>query len=294
MPCYHPWTAYQYADGSIKSVERKGDVIRSLQLPCGQCVGCRLERSRQWAIRCMHEAQMHEQNCYITLTYADETSASSLHYPDFQKFMRRLRKHFKGKIRFYMAGEYGEDFGRPHFHACLFGIDFDDKKYLAKVGNFKLYRSPTLEKLWPYGFSSIGSVTFESAAYVARYIMKKINGDLADDHYQVVDLEKGEIVRREPEFCHMSLKPGIGFPWLQKYSSDIYSDGQVVVRGKKCKPPRYYDKKYSKVDPLKTEDIQYLRQVEALTRIEHSTDERLAVREKVTLARLSLMKRKLR
>ena len=162
MPCYHPISAYQCTDGSIVFYESKRhDVSRSLQLPCGQCVGCRLERSRQWAIRCMHEAQMHTQNCFLTLTYDDAhlPSDRSLHYRDFQLFIKRLRKRYPGRrIRYYMAGEYGENFGRPHWHACIFGFDFDDKKLWKRTSaNSLLYRSKDLELLWPFGYSSIGA-----------------------------------------------------------------------------------------------------------------------------------------
>ena len=125
MPCYHPWLAYQCLDGSVVSVERKGKgaVVRTLTLPCGQCVGCRLERSRQWAIRCMHEAQLHERNSFVTLTYKGDVPDEGLRYRDFQLFMKRLRKYASGQqIRFYMCGEYGDEKGRPHFHACLFGV----------------------------------------------------------------------------------------------------------------------------------------------------------------------------
>ena len=191
MPCYHPLSAFQCVDGSIVFYESKRhDTVKSLFLPCGQCVGCRLERSRQWAIRCMHEAQMHEKNCFITLTYDDAhlPGDRSLHYRDFQLFIKRLRKRYPGRrIRYYMAGEYGENFGRPHWHACLFGIDFDDKSLWKRTSaNSLLYRSADLELLWPFGYSSIGDVTFESAAYVARYIMKKVTGKNADQHYQEI------------------------------------------------------------------------------------------------------------
>jgi len=193
-----------------------------------------------------------------------------------------------------MAGEYGEKFSRPHFHACLFGFDFSDKKYLCKSpGGFKLYRSAVLESLWPHGFSSVGSVTFESAAYVARYIMKKVTGGLADEHYSSVDPDTGEVIKREPEFCHMSLKPGIGAGWFDKFSSDVYPNGRVVVRGVECKPPRYYDKRFNSVDFEKFDDLQFGRHIEAVSRAADNTDARLLVKEQVAQARISLLKRSL-
>ena len=306
MACYHPLTAYQTSDRSIVWREQKGiDVVRQLSLPCGQCVGCRLERSRQWAIRCMHEASLHDQNCFITLTYSDEhvPKDMSLHYEHFQLFMKRLRKKYPDKrIRFYMAGEYGEKFDRPHFHACIFGFDFPDKKYFRRLSSGShIYRSQDLEGLWPYGYSSIGDVNFQSAAYVARYIMKKINGKPRldkdgnwidpEDHYRYCDLETGELMQRTPEFNKMSLKPGIGFNWYKKYMTDVYPHDYVIVNGKKCKPPRYYDKNFEKDLPDEFEMLQFARELEARSRYEDNTPDRLAVKEQVTLAKLSKLKR---
>jgi hypothetical protein len=268
-----------------------------ITLPCGQCIGCRLERSRQWAIRCMHEAQMHTENSFITLTYNDKhlPSDKSLVYRDFQLFVKRLRKRYPGrKIRYYMAGEYGENFGRPHFHACLFGIDFDDKKLWKRTSaGSNLYTSKNLEILWPFGYSSIGDVTFESAAYVARYIMKKVTGKNAQEHYTETDPETGEITTRTPEFTKMSLKPGIGYEWYKQYTSDVYPHDYVVVRGKKVKPPKYYDKNYKIQYPYEFDELLYIRQQSATLNNADNTPERLAVKEQVTKAKLQQLKRNL-
>lgn len=296
MACYHPLQAFQAADGSVVFAER-GDIVRSLLLPCGQCVGCRLERSRQWAMRCMHEASLYRENCFITLTYDDAhvPKHGSLDYGDFQRFMKRLRKRCAPvRPRFYMCGEYGEDFGRPHFHAVVFGWNFPDRKVWRKGGSgFKAFRSDMLESLWPFGFSSIGEVTFESAAYVARYCMKKVTGDGAGLHYLTdhVDPDTGEVFSKVPEFNHMSLKPGIGAGWLEKWESDVYPQDYVIVRGKKMKPPKYYDRRYSERAPLDFEAVQFARELEARSYAADRTDERLAVREIVTEARLRAFKR---
>jgi len=298
MPCYHPLDAYRCLDGSIVFVElRKHDILHELKLPCGQCVGCRLQRSREWAMRCMHESQLHAENCFITLTYNDENlpSDSSLHYSHFQKFMKRLRTHFSGrKIRFYMAGEYGENFGRPHFHACIFGLDFLDKVPLRKSpSGSMLFRSATLESLWSFGYSSIGTVTFETAAYVARYIMKKVNGINQAEHYEHIDTATGEITYRTPEFNRMSLKPGVGADWYKQFKSDVYPHDYVVVKGQKLKPPRYYDKLFEKDNPFEFDEVLFNRQVSASVFSDDQTPERLAVREIVQKARLSRLKRSL-
>jgi hypothetical protein len=282
---------------------------RQITLPCGQCVGCRLEKSRQWAVRCMHEAQLHEDNCFITLTYNDENLPEdlSLNYDHFQTFIKDLRSYFKYHykktgIRFYMAGEYGESFGRPHYHACIFGINFSDRKYHKRTpSGFNIYVSKILESLWPYGYSSIGDVTFESAAYVARYIMKKQTGTkpnefgmTAKDHYTWCDLETGELKEKKPEFNKMSLRPGIGADWLKKYLPDVYPNDFVEVRGKKTTPPKYYDKIYKKLAPLEFDDLEYERHLKRLEKDKTEyTPERLEAKETVQLAKLSKLKRTL-
>lgn len=298
MPCYHPISAYQCADGSIVFQERRWfNTVKTLSLPCGQCIGCRLERSRQWAMRCMHEAQLHEKNCFITLTY-DNThlpSDGSLHYKDFQLFIKRLRKKFgNSRIRYYMAGEYGENFGRPHFHACIFGHDFYDKKLWKRSSSGSmLYRSEDLELLWPFGYSSIGDVNFESAAYVARYIMKKVTGHNSKAHYTETDEETGEITTRKPEFNKMSLKPGIGYEWYKKYKLDVYPHDYVIIKGKKVKPPKFYDKKYKQDNPFEFDEILYKREINGKLNSEDNTLERLIVKEKVQNAKLQKLKRNL-
>ena len=293
MACYSPLSAYRLANGSVVFAER-GDVVSSLTLPCGQCIGCRLERSRQWAVRCMHEASLHDTNCFITLTYSSDhlPSDNSLNYRHFQLFMKRLRKYAKVPVRFYMCGEYGELGERPHYHACLFGYSFSDLQLVnVSPAGSPIYRSAVLESLWTFGFSSIGEVTFESAAYVARYIMKKITGYNSDAHYRDVDLSTGEIINRVPEFNRMSLKPGIGARWFEKFTSDVFPHDRVVINGAKSKPPRYYDKLYSKIDPIGFESIQFERELAAIPHKADNTPDRLRVKSIVAEARLSQLKR---
>lgn len=283
-----------------------------LELPCGQCRECRFKRSRDWAIRCMHEAQMHDRNCFLTLTYSDENLPvnRSLDYSHYQKFIRSLRKRTKTKIRFYMCGEYGEQTQRPHYHACLFGFDFNDKKFLTKTKNGDiLYTSDLLSKVWPYGHSLIGDVTFQSAAYVARYIMKKITGDAAFTHYNEVN-EDGVIVNsRVPDFTRMSLKPGIGAGWLEKYHSDVYNHDHVVLKGKEVSVPRYYDKLVKRasashlvhpksrineeLDEYDLDELQYARLVRARQSSAANSDASRAARDAHHEAKLKLLKRNL-
>lgn len=300
MACFHPLKAVRRsgrvvvlgaADGKLSQLDNGRDAF---ELPCGQCVGCRLERSRQWAMRCVHESQMHEHSVFVTLTYDDEhVPGRSLVYRDFQLFMKRLRKA-KGRVRFYMCGEYGENFGRPHFHACLFGCFFEDRVHFRSLpSGSSIYTSEELSKIWKNGFASIGDVTFESAAYIARYVMKKVTGDAADMHY--VDGDTGEVL--EPEFNSMSLKPGIGAGWFERFRSDVFGrDGafdRVVMRGIEMKPPKYYDKLLEKADSFAKEYVSFQRYVRSCEDgfQEDTTPERLAVRESVAKARLNFKKR---
>lgn len=291
--CVKPLIAWQCANKDVVFVSnlKRHDIIRELSLPCGQCIECRLNRSRKWAMRCMHEASIHEANSFVTLTYRDEhvPARGQLVYSDFQKFMRRLRKKL-GPVSFYMCGEYGEQNWRPHFHACLFGKDFDDKKYMATNGNGdKLYTSDILNELWPYGFALVGDVTFQSAAYVARYCVQKRTGEEAKTWYARVD--KDGVYQLVPEFNRMSLKPGIGKRFLELWKTDIYPHDYVIVNGVKCPPPRYYDKVLKREDGDKFEEIVMERERRARLRYEDEKPDRLAAREAVTQARASILQR---
>ena len=310
MPCFSPLNAWRTDNGQIVFWRRK-DTRQELKLPCGYCEGCLLERSRQWAVRCMHEAQMWERNCFITLTYEQTPPWNSLRPKDFQLFMKRLRKREKGfqqgqvwsrklraykmgyPIRYYMAGEYGTQRGRPHYHACLFNFSFTDLEFLRRTNSGSdLYRSPLLESLWPHGFSSVGNVTFESAAYVARYVMKKQQQEEFDKH-ALVDWETGEVVARHREYNSMSLKPGIGSKFLDEYTSDVFPNDYVIVNGHKAKPPRYYLKRLEKADPEAYEYVKGSRELRGLEKCEDNTEERLGVRRDVLRAKLTQLQRNL-
>ena len=303
MPCYHPLKGYQSREARING--KKSPVVFSppardftvVMLPCGQCVGCRLERSRQWAMRCIHEASLYENNCFITLTYNDENLPydGSLNKKHFQDFMKRLRKKFsESPIRYFHCGEYGEKNGRPHYHACLFNFDFLDRKFFKEHRGSRLYVSETLDMLWQEkGFCSIGEVTFESAAYVARYIMKKVTGDEAAKHYERVDTNTGEIINLVPEYTTMSRRPGIGKEWFERFHGDVFPSDSVIVRGRRCKPPRYYDGIYEISDPEEYERLKRERR-EKLNRIYDDTSpRRLRARETVKKAQVEFLKRSL-
>jgi len=206
--------------------------------------------------------------------------------------MKRLRFHFADKkIKFFACGEYGDESLRPHYHACLFGIDFADRWHYKTKKGIKHYRSPTLEKLWTFGNSDIGDVTFESAAYVARYITKKITGPKAEEHYSHVDKTTGEITQKIPEFIRMSRRPGIAKAWYEKFKDDVYPSGSVVIRGVEMKPPGFYSKQLEKENPEEWSRQKARNQNLAKVNAEENSHQRLKVKKEIQKAKLDKLKR---
>jgi len=239
---------------------------------------------------------MHELSTFVTLTYDDENlpSSGSLMKAHFQGFMKRLRKFHGAPVRFFHCGEYGETTRRPHYHAILYGIDFADKKPHSKnQRGDKIYKSETLAKIWGKGHCLIGSVTHESAAYVARYIMKKISGEAANGHYQNVDLQTGEIHRLTPEYVTMSNRPGIGHSWFVKHAKDVFPSDTAIVRGKETLPPKYYLRKLAEQNSKAQKAITAKRIRRAKKHSADSTPERLSARLTCKLAQISTLKRNL-
>lgn len=260
----------------------------------------------------MHEAQLNNNNIFITLTYNKESlpQPPTLKIKDFQKFIKRLRQNIKrkpdkfiqgeGKIKYLHCGEYGElclfcgevqkkcwcdyyypSLGRPHYHAIVFNLDVKDKELISDKNGNKLYKSKTIEEIWKNGFCTIGSVTFESAAYVARYVTKKINGIDAETHYQ----------GKKPEYLTMSRNPGIGFGWMKKWKDDVYPDDFVVIRGKKMKTPAYYDRQLEKDHKEEFLKLKQERESKKDLGKEDQTHERLMVRQLVTKSRMKQLTR---
>lgn len=266
-----------------------------IKVPCGQCIGCRLEKSRQWAIRCLHEASLYSHNCFITLTY-DEIHLppnESVDLRHFQLFMKRLRKKYSGSIRYYHCGEYGTKNNRPHYHAIIFNHDFKDKQLHTVINKNNLYISKELQTLWPFGYSSIGDVTFKSAAYVARYILKKVTGPQAKEHYLHINKTTGQITQRKPEYTTMSRRPGIGADWLKKYKTDVYPEDLIVINGIKMKPPKYYDKQFEIDSPKDYQKMRAKRKQTGARQAPNNTPERLEVREIIQEKRLEKLPRNL-
>lgn len=286
--------AYRLSGGGIVFTQKHGmDVVSTLDLACGQCIGCRLERSRQWAVRCVHESQLHEESCFVTLTYSDECLpvGGSLVHRHVQLFLKRLRRSGV-KLRYVVAGEYSPELWRPHYHGLLFGYwPRDAVFYRESEAGAPVYVSKSLTELWSLGECFFSHVTFEAAAYVARYCVKKVTGDAAELHYRRVDVRTGEEFQLQPEYLRCSLKPGIGAGWLEKFGKEVYPLDRVVVRGREMRPPRYYDRIVKELEGSLPDEVEHDRATVDYDPKDFGS-ERLAVRERVALSKSELFKRR--
>jgi len=293
VPCFSPNRAWRARGGGVTFNRDDAWSDRPLELPCGQCVGCRIEKARQWAVRCVHEAQTHENNSFITLTYNQEhlPKPASLDVRDWQNFAKRLRKEI-GPFRFFHCGEYGGDTFRPHYHALIFGWDFPDKSIYKMSGENPLFVSQLLEDKWGKGFCTIGRLTVQSAGYVARYAMKKVTGKKAamTRWYERIDPETGVVYELKPEYATMSRRPGLGAEWFERFSGDVYPSDEVILEGKRYRPPRFYDEKLGE-DYLA--EIKGKRIASVGSRGKDLTPERLLEREFILEDKLKKLERKL-
>lgn len=295
MPCYHPQNAVRTADGKIL-FGKVSHFQENLKLPCGQCIGCRLERSASWAARCVQEASLTpDLNEFVTLTYAPEhlPYGGALVHRHFQLFFKKLRKLYGKGPRYFMCGEYGESGLRPHYHAIIFGLRLQDRTPWKTVQGNVYYKSEILSRLWGLGHCMTADVTFESSAYVARYITKKINGPRAVSHYERMVEPTGELINLPPEYCRMSTNPGIGSSWFDKFHTDLFPSDQCVIMGKtprKLKVPRYYDKKLEKMNPELYAQIKKQR-LDRAKEIECDLPERLLIREEAQMLKVEQLLR---
>ena len=335
MPCYKPLEAFQYLtpkpNGKAEIIFKRpiDRPYKEIELPCGQCIGCRILRTISWAMRIQHEIDVpakdkdgnniveQYKNCFITLTYDDKhlPQDHSLYHEHFQKFLKRFRKAiYPKKIRFFMCGEYGDDTWRPHYHAIIFGYDFTEGiKYKgnwhnrrqriqeSEVGN-PYYISSFLKELWGMSknYPIIAEANFDTAAYVARYCTKKITGEKADEHYnrQIIDWNEytGEVLEMFetqllPEYSSSSKKPGIGKGWWEKYKTDTYSN-YLINNGKKTPVPKYYDKLLEMEDEVQLKAMKVARQLALINKKEELTPERLKQRHEVKKKQMKQLERK--
>lgn len=250
MPCYRPLSCWRKPGGGVTFSAQEGYTDLPVSLRCGQCIGCRLRYSQEWALRCVHEGQLHEQNCFITLTYDKShfPSDGGLDVREWQNFAKRLRNNI-GSFRFVHCGEYGDLNFRPHYHALIFGKMFPDLEYLKGPEEAPLFTSGILSKTWERGFCTVGQLSYDSAAYVARYVVKKIGGQALESDssnpYVRFDGSRKWYVKRE--YMTSSRRPGIGSGWFDKYMSDVYPSDEVVHEGRRHRPPRFYDTRFDEL-----------------------------------------------
>lgn len=342
MPCFHPLDAWIHP--TKKTDKGKNLLIFSynpktcsspypdLQTECGRCVGCRLKKSREWSVRCMHEASLYWNNCWLTLTLNDDYlytrenpySVQRGQKSEITRFLKRLRKKYGEGIRYFYCAEYGETCffcnksenvcqcgfyypwrGRPHYHVCIFNHDFDDKRFYKTINYCNHYTSDALDALWTdpvtglnMGYATISDLTADSAAYTARYSMKKITGDLAelDDpitkikHYERISPD-GELISLIPEYNSMSRMPGIGKGWLDAYGKEVLDNDAVLFKSIRIKPPRFYDIKLMEIDPYTVEENKEIR-IDKAENSPDNTPQRLMVREYITKQKTSTLRRK--
>lgn len=240
MPCQEPRKAWRpVTDGPILfNKPNNGHAYEPIEIPCGTCILCRQETARQWGVRITHEASLYEESCFMTLTYDDEhiPEWGSLRYEDLVKFWKRLRKAH-GPMRYYAVGEYGDESLRPHYHACLFGHAFTEKRIILREQPSLLWTTKAVQKLWGLGMVAIGALNFQTAQYTAAYVLKKIT---KGKQYVRQDYETGELVPLEQPRPFMS--KNIGRRWFDKFQQQIQDHDVVIINGRKQKPPKAYDR----------------------------------------------------
>lgn len=288
MSCLGPITAYY---SKVVNPSGKRSLVFDKRLSysgvpvmvaCQQCINCRIQRASAGAIRCVHEAKSHEVNSFVTLTYSDKNlpEDGGLHHRDFQLFMKRLRDRSEFKIKMVMCGEYGETTSRPHYHALLFGCDFSDRRFFKRTPTGdRLDTSELLDGLWRLGHTTVGDVSYESARYVCGYILKKVTGRMAADHY----------MGRTPDYIKWG--NGIGAEYFAQFGAANYSQDCVIINGTRMKIPRYYDTKFEIVDSKRFAVVKSNRVRKAKLRPDDLSNRRSWTREKVANAKLAQFRR---
>ena len=305
MPCYHPLIAtpsgrkrtakdgHKYFQMQIFNPEEfeleqndKYDQEYHFLIPCRQCIGCRLEYSREWANRGYLESKLWDQNWFATLTYDEEHipykdevvtsneitftddgswngTLNPKHLTQFLKNLRQImkREYDEDNIRFMACGEYGGETERPHYHIILFNLNLPvEDLYNPRLINHEVYyQSHIIERAWGKGICNISEATWNTIAYTARYITKKINGEISEDLYA----SKGQ----EREFLRTSRMPGIGEGYYRKHWEEIYEKDEIIIKNKSgvisSKPPKYFDRLFEEEHPEEFEKIKKKRRERA-------------------------------
>jgi len=282
MACENPIPAHRPANGgpvSFTGPKKNGHAWIAIQLPCGYCILCREEQARQQAVRITHEANMWDENSFITLTYADKhlPPHGSLNYDDLEKFWKRLRKRY-GRLRYYAVGEYGDQTLRPHYHACVFGQAFTEARIMLRDVPNALWTSPFLQDAWGLGNVSVGALNFQTAAYTASYVVKKLR---SKQKYVRIDEQTGELIPVQQPKARMSRN--IAKSWWLKHGDYVTNHDFVVIGGKRQKPPKAYDRWLGEVNKEKIEKIKEQRMKKATQETE--TERRARARDARTRAK---------
>lgn len=271
-------------------------------IPCGKCIGCRLDYSRTWANRGYLESKMWQNNYFVTITYNEENlpENKSLVPEHLTNFIKKLRRNgdYNGwqhtGIRYIAAGEYGDKLERPHYHLILFNCNLPTESFYEPhiIKKETFWRNNIIEECWKYGYSSVSNVSWNNIAYVARYITKKQYGEKSKEHY-------GD---RQPEFFRASRKPGIGMTWLEEHMEEVYATDEIIVQNRKGsikqKPPRAFDKKLKEINEKEYEKIRAKRKkIGNMTKLEKAQHtsltmaEQLEVEETSKIAQATMLKR---
>lgn len=302
MTCYYPLDGYRSRTTTEKGKRQivfdvnKGFADQPMQVPCGKCIGCRLDKSSDWAARCYHETKMHKRSCFLTLTYSDEELQKNgwgLHRRHLKNFRKRFKHYLKNTnqkdVLFFACGEYSPQKKRPHYHMIIFGYWPPDKKYYRKnKRGDKLYTSKTLDEIWGHGFVNFGTANEKTAGYVARYLVKKqyIGNNRSETKkvYQWMNLEE--------EFLSMTTQPPIGKSFWTKYRSEgKFKHDFMIINGRKHKPPRFYDKLEEQESEKAFRKVKALRIKGATREKWNATLDRLRVREEIKIQKVKMLAR---
>lgn len=285
-------SVWRPAEGGRLQFTPRGAYTHELKsVPCGVCMSCRVDKARDWRTRILHEAQCHEANSFITLTFSDEHIPSdwSLSKRTLQLFLKRLRTALEDQgiqIRYFGVGEYGPQTLRPHYHLIIFGYDFPDKRLHKQTGKgHVLYTSEFLSKVWPFGWATIGALTPASAGYCGGYALKKVYGSdaRASEHYRRTDPLTGVTWQVEREFALMSRMPGLGAEWYSRFGSDAFPSDFLIVDGKRTSVPKYYWQKFQKEQEKAALLVKLERRGKGKQNPEERTDNRLMTRHESAL-----------
>lgn len=300
MPCYYPITVFKGKDGNVTYARNQSHVNYLRKIPCGRCIGCRLEYSKVWALRCLHESYLYDDNIFLTLTYDNDNIPlhNDLNPDDFTKFIKRLRyernknngSNQYQRIRYYMCGEYGADTLRPHYHAILFNYRPQDSQLYTTRKGKRVYKSEELRKTWKKGNIEFSDVNFNTCAYVSRYMLKKLKYS-ESIKYDVYNEITGLVeYTKHREYTRMSRNPGIGYDFFKNTHMDTLGTYTYVLEGGvHVSIPRYYVEKADEISDGLTKVYKKKRR----QRIENRelTPEQLMNRERVQKQRINKLER---